>query len=200
MPLVDRGGDRHDLDGGDAERVQMLDRGGMREAREGAAQRFGDRPGCVLREAAHVQFVDDRVAPTACAAVARPAARRGRRRCAFGTKVRCRCRRAPRRSGVAEHRRDAARTGGRARAHRGRPAAWRVEAMAVARIVGAVGAQAVARAGAPRRRRSRGRRRRCARAARCARSRVARRRTGRARSALGVRGAHRDVDAVRARA
>ena len=64
MALVDRRRDRHQLDGRDAEPRQVRERGGVGEARAGAAQ--GLRHARMrAREAAHVQLVEDRLAPTA---------------------------------------------------------------------------------------------------------------------------------------
>ena len=58
VALVDPGGHGHQLDGGDAQPDEVLDRRRVRERRAGAPQRLrhlGVRP----REAAHVQLVDD---------------------------------------------------------------------------------------------------------------------------------------------
>ena len=58
MPVVDKRVGRHDLDRGDAELRQMLDRSGMSEPREGPARGFGDR-WVEPRKAAQVELVDD---------------------------------------------------------------------------------------------------------------------------------------------
>ena len=58
MPVVDERVGRHDLDRGDAELGQMLNRRRMSEAREGPARGFGDRR-VEPREAAQVELVDD---------------------------------------------------------------------------------------------------------------------------------------------
>ncbi len=58
VPLVDECVGGHDLDRGDAERGQMRDRRGMRERREGSTLRLGDRR-VKPREAAQVELVDD---------------------------------------------------------------------------------------------------------------------------------------------
>ena len=42
MALVDENVGRHDLDRGDAERSEMVERRGMGEAGEGSARGFGD--------------------------------------------------------------------------------------------------------------------------------------------------------------
>ena len=76
VALVDRRRDGHQLDGRDAEPGQVRDRGGMGEAGAGAAQRVG-HVRMRAREAAHMEFVQDRLAPRH----PRPAGgRRGRRR------------------------------------------------------------------------------------------------------------------------
>ena len=62
MAVVDEGVDRHQLDGGDAELVQMLEHGRVGQRRVGAALLLGDLR-VQLREALDVQFIDQRIAP-----------------------------------------------------------------------------------------------------------------------------------------
>ena len=58
MPVVDERVGRHDLDGGDAELGQVLNRRRMSEACEGPARGFGDRQ-VEPREAAQVELIND---------------------------------------------------------------------------------------------------------------------------------------------
>ena len=58
MPVVDKRVGRHDLDRGDAELGQVLDRRWMSEPGEGPARGFGNRQ-VEPREAAQVELVDD---------------------------------------------------------------------------------------------------------------------------------------------
>ncbi len=122
VALVHPGGDRHQLDGGDAEAHQVRDGRRVREAGAGAAHRLGHLR-VRLRVAAHVQLVDDGVGPRRAAAPGWVPLPMRERRWPWGRRGRCRARcassrRAPRRT--ATH---AARTGGRAPWRTGRPAA-----------------------------------------------------------------------------
>ncbi len=58
VPVVDERVRGHDLDRGDPERGEMRDRGGMRESGEGSARSFGDR-WVESGKAAQVELVDD---------------------------------------------------------------------------------------------------------------------------------------------
>src|SRR5271170_5636910 len=62
MALVDEGVRRHDLDAGDAQSDEMLDGGGMAEAGESSAPRFG-YIGMEPGEAAQVELINDRFGP-----------------------------------------------------------------------------------------------------------------------------------------
>jgi hypothetical protein len=62
MAILEKMMDRHELDRGDAELLQMLDDRRRGQAGVGAAQFLRD-VGVELRQAFHVRFVDDRVVP-----------------------------------------------------------------------------------------------------------------------------------------
>ena len=145
VALVHPGGERHQLDGGDAQLREVPDGGRVGEARAGAADRRRDA-GVGRRVAAHVQLVDRRVRPRH----ARAAPRRGRHRARHD-----RLRHEGRAVGVVS-RRPVGHRAGLGRVQREAPVDRRgmgvdeelggIEAVAVARVPGPVGAQAVARA------------------------------------------------------
>ena len=62
MGVLDELVDRQQLHRGDPQRLEVLERRGVREPRVGAAQLLGD-PGMALREPLHVDLVDDRLVP-----------------------------------------------------------------------------------------------------------------------------------------
>jgi hypothetical protein len=146
MSFVDPGGRRHDLDGRDAELRQMRERGRMREARERAAQRLGHIL-VALTEAADVQLVEDRLRPGAALAAGSRAA--WRRYDGLGNEARA-VGLVERQIGhgvataIAEHAAVQTKRPIEQQSLRIDEELARIEAMASGRLVGTVGAQAVA--------------------------------------------------------
>ena len=165
MALVDPGGDRHQLDRVDAELLEMLDDRRVGQRGDRAAQRPPAPSGWQHGEGAHVEFVDQ------------PAGREQRRlrRSRLGQRDRrspwasaARCRRPRRGAPTAAGRR---RRAGRSRRIGIDQQLVGIEPEAALRLIGAVGAQAVARAGARARARTARTRRRRSASARAGRSR-----------------------------
>ena len=116
--VVDELVDRHQLDGGDAERREVLDDGRVGEAGVGAAELLGHGR-VAQREPADVGLVDDRLVHRVVRRRGRcPSRRTGRRRRRAGRAARCR--RCSARSGRRSRRRS---TPGPSRSRRRRP--WR---------------------------------------------------------------------------